>query len=279
MIFECAGLAFNLDERTHIMGIINCTPDSFYAGSRNVDVMHAIESGVNMVKDGADFLDVGGESSRPGSESIPEDEEINRISSVIKELLRSVDVPISVDTYKSAVARHALDLGAHMVNDISGLGFDSSLGSIVKEYSVPVILMHIKGRPKEMQSNPHYDDVIKEIYEYLNERMNLAMRLGIPKDRIVLDPGIGFGKRLNDNYEIIRHLDEFQKLGCPLLLGASRKSFIGRVLNLPPEECLEGTLAANTAAILKGAHILRVHDVKETKRIAQIVDYLVRNTS
>ncbi len=258
------------------MGIINCTPDSFYAGSRQLDAQEAIESGIRMVAEGADILDIGGESSRPGSDSVSNAEELNRVLPVIEGLLKSVDVPISVDTCKSSVAKEALASGAHVINDISGLGFDSELGTVAAQFGAPVILMHIKGKPKSMQLNPKYDDVVNEIYEYFQERLKCAVEFGIKKEQIVFDPGLGFGKRLRDNYEIVNGLRKFEKLGCAILVGPSRKSFIQKVLNLPSEEAKEGSLAMATAAILNGAQIIRVHDVKEMKRVAQIADFLVR---
>ncbi len=258
------------------MGIINCTPDSFYAGSRRLDAQEAIESSIRMVEDGADILDVGGESSRPGSDPVSNEEELNRVLPVIEGLLKSVDVPISIDTYKASVAKDALELGANIINDISGLGFDSELGTVAAQFGAPVILMHIKGKPKNMQLNPSYDNVVNEIYEYFEERLKYAVGSGINKRQIVFDPGLGFGKRLRDNYEIVNGLKKFANLGCPILVGPSRKSFIQKVLDLPSEEAKEGSLAMATAAILNGAQIIRVHDVKEMNRVAQIADFLVR---
>ncbi|RMF57834.1 MAG: dihydropteroate synthase [Calditrichaeota bacterium] len=258
------------------MGIINCTPDSFYPGSRRPDPARAIEMGVRMVEEGADILDVGGESSRPGAEPISADEELARIAPVIEGLLRSVDVPISVDTYKSAVAAAALELGAHIVNDISALRLDPALAATIARYDVPVVLMHMKGTPKTMQKNPVYRDVVGEVCAYFEERMQAAVNSGIKRERIILDPGIGFGKRLQHNYEILRRLNELSRIGRPILVGLSRKSFVWRVLGLGPEQALEGSLAAGTIAILNGAHILRVHDVEATRRAATIVDYYLR---
>ncbi len=276
LIINCRDKQLELSVRTHIMGIINCTPDSFYSGSRRLDPAGAIESGIRMVAEGADILDVGGESSRPGADPVSNEKELDRVLPVIEGLLKFVNVPISIDTYKSSVAKAALESGAHIINDISGLGFDSKLGSVAAQYDVPVILMHIKGKPKNMQMKPTYDDVVNEIYEYFEERLQYASGLGIKKEQVVLDPGLGFGKRLIDNYEIVNGLRKFENFGCPILVGPSRKSFIQKVLDLPSEEAMEGTLAMATAAILNGAHIMRVHDVKEMKRAAQIADFLVR---
>jgi dihydropteroate synthase len=272
---NCRGKILDLNSRTHIMGVINCTPDSFYAGSCTPDSKAAITRGLQMVEEGADILDVGGESTRPGADPVAAEEEIKRILPVIEGLLESVSVPLSVDTTKAATARRALAAGAHILNDISALAFDSEMARVAAEYEVPVILMHIKGRPKNMQQNPAYENVVAEILGYFQERIHYAMQHGIKWENLVLDPGIGFGKRLVDNYEIIRQLQRVTDLGRPILVGPSRKSFIGRVLNLTPEESIEGTLAAATAAILNGANILRVHDVKATKRAAAIADCLL----
>ncbi|MFQ6112458.1 MAG: dihydropteroate synthase [bacterium] len=261
------------------MGVINCTPDSFYARSRNVDAESAIELGIQMVSEGADLLDIGGESTRPGSEPVAAEEEIRRITPVIEGLLPVVNVPLSVDTYKSKVAGRAFELGVHVLNDISALNFDPNLGAMAAKFDVAVILMHIKGKPRDMQKNPTYSDVIGEIYEYFENRIQYALAHGIKKERIILDPGIGFGKRVEDNYEILENLRRFTALNYPILVGPSRKSFIGKVLGLPPEESLEGSLAAATVAILNGAHILRVHDVKEMKRAAKIADCLSGKTN
>ncbi len=274
MKINCRGKILDLSSRTHIMGVINCTPDSFYSGSRHVEPERAIDVGIRMVREGADLLDIGGESSRPGSEPVSAEEEISRVAPVIEGLTEAVDVPLSIDTYKSKVAEHALELGAHIVNDISALNFDPELAAVAVKFDIPVILMHIKGTPRDMQKNPTYSDVVAEIYTYFEDRIEYALTNGIKRERIILDPGIGFGKRLEDNYEILRRLKEFAVLNYPILIGPSRKSFIGRVLDLPPEECLEGTLAAATVAILNGAHILRVHDVKEVSRAAKIADRL-----
>lgn len=257
------------------MGVINCTPDSFYAGSQTPDVGSAVESALRMVEEGADILDIGGESSRPGAEPVSEDEEVRRVLPVIEKLRPQIKIPISIDTVKAGVARRAFEAGADMLNDISALQLDSAIAEVAASFNAAVVLMHIKGKPKNMQANPSYENVVGEISEYLQHRIEHATRYGIKRENLVVDPGIGFGKRLQDNYEIIRRLGEFGKLGRPILVGPSRKSFIGRVLNLPPAETLEGTIAAATAAILNGADMLRVHDVNAVKRAAMIADYLV----
>ncbi|HEX9653957.1 MAG TPA: dihydropteroate synthase, partial [bacterium] len=263
-----------LGTRTHIMGVINCTPDSFYAGSRVPDSAAAVERGLQMVAEGADLLDIGGESSRPGADPVSEQEEIKRVMPVVEALLDKVAVPISIDTVKSGVARCALQAGAHILNDISAMRFDPAMAEVAAQFDAAVVLMHLKGTPKNMQSNPVYEDVVAEICHYFETRIEFAVDNRMMRENLIIDPGIGFGKRLQDNYEIIRRLREFSKLERPVLIGLSRKSFIGRVLNLPPEECLEGTLAAAAVAILNGAHMVRVHDVKPMKRAAIIADHL-----
>lgn len=274
---KCRSKILDLNAHTHIMGIINCTPDSFYSGSRNYRVEEAVTLGIKMATEGADILDIGGESTRPGAKQISPEEESERVLPVIERLMQEVDVVLSVDTTKSIVAQRALELGAHIVNDVSGLQFDAEMAMVVSAFGASVVIMHIKGTPENMQQNPTYDDVVREIYEYFEQRIFFAISQGIDSKNIILDPGIGFGKRLNDNYEIIANLRTFSELGRPILVGPSRKSFIGKILNLPPEETLEGTIAMTTTAILNGARILRVHDVKEVKRAAQITDYLIKS--
>jgi len=276
MIVNCGKKTFDLSTRTHIMGVINCTPDSFYSGSRRTRVDEAVAFGLQMAEDGADFLDVGGESSRPGSDPVSEQEELDRVLPVIQALSKSTDIPISIDTYKASIAEAALEAGALMINDISALRFDANMSSLAARYSCPVVLMHIKGRPKQMQKNPTYDDVVQEIFRYFEACIASAEQAGVKRQRLIVDPGIGFGKRLEHNYEIIRGLSRFQALNCPILIGASRKSLIQRVLDLPPEECVEGTIAIDTIAVLNGAHILRVHDVKAARRAAAIADHYLQ---
>lgn len=271
--------SLELSSRTHIMGILNVTPDSFSDGGKFFEPRKAIECGVEMAEEGADIIDIGAESTRPGAESVSAEEELNRLIPVLEGLLNKVDVPISVDTYKSSIAETALKAGAHLINDISGLRFDSMMKKVVAKFQVPVVIMHIKGEPRNMQQNPYYEDLIGEIYGYLAESIRIAEEAGIKRNDIIVDPGIGFGKRLQDNYEIIRRLSEFQGLGCPILIGPSRKSFIGTVLDLPPDQRLEGTLAAVAIGIQNGAHIVRVHDVKEVSRAGRIADLLVGKTS
>lgn len=266
----------DLSSRTHLMGILNVTPDSFSDGWKFLNPREAIKHALTMAEEGADIIDVGGESTRPGAESISLQEELRRVLPVIKEVAKKIDIPVSIDTYKSEVARQALDAGAVMINDISALRFDLKMRKVVSEYDVPVVLMHIKGTPKNMQDNPSYTDVIQEISDYLSESIEMARISGIDEDKIMVDPGIGFGKRVKDNLEILKNLKRLTHLEKPILVGLSRKSFIGKVLDLPTEERLEGGLAALSVAILNGANILRVHDVKKNKRAAQMVDAILR---
>ncbi|NPV53659.1 MAG: dihydropteroate synthase [Firmicutes bacterium] len=262
--------------KTHIMGILNVTPDSFSDGGRWLDADRAVARARELVEDGADIIDVGGESTRPGSDPVPEEEEIARVIPVVERLVREVPVPVSVDTCKAGVARRALEAGAHIINDISALRFDPELGRLVAKYDVPVVLMHMQGMPKYMQANPHYDDVISEIYAFFRERIAKALEFGVKCENIIIDPGIGFGKTTAHNLEILRRLDEFKGLGQPILVGTSRKSFIGNVLGLPVDQRVEGTAATVALAIARGADIVRVHDVREMTRVARMADAILR---
>jgi len=265
--------SLDLSGKTHIMGILNVTPDSFTDGGIFFRKDSAIEHGLRMVEDGADIIDIGGESTRPGSDSVGYQEELSRTMPVIEELARRVNVPLSIDTYKADVAKRALDAGASMVNDISGLRFDPEMAGVVAEYKVPVVVMHIKGTPKNMQVNPEYEALIPEILDYLRESIKLAVDAGIKEDMIIIDPGIGFGKTFEHNLQILKDLHEFTLLEKPLLIGPSRKAFLGKILgNAPTSERLEGTAAAVAISIMNGAHIVRVHDVKEMVKVARVTD-------
>ena len=264
-----------MPSHTLIMGILNLTPDSFSDGGQFSDKNQATDYALKMIEDGADMIDIGGESTRPGAVPVSVDEELKRTISVIKSIRQQSDCLISIDTYKSPVAEAALDVGANLVNDISGLTFDEKMIDIVVTRKVPVILMHMKGTPRSMQVDPHYDNVIEEICEFFKRKVKSAKNSGILDNMIILDPGIGFGKRLEDNFEIIRELKQICAMGYPILLGPSRKSFIGASLNLPVEERLEGTLASITAGIMNGANIIRVHDVKETLRAVKIIEKIM----
>lgn len=253
-----------------IAGILNITPDSFYDGGKFIDFEKAIERGKEIIREGADIIDVGGESSRPGSEPVSEKEELERVIPVIEELVKE-NVIISCDTYKSRVAEKAIESGAKIINDISAFRMDEKLIDIIKGSNCGYVLMHMKGTPKNMQKNPFYDDTIGEITSFFREKLELIEKTGIDLERVVIDPGIGFGKRLVDNLIILKKLDEFKKLGRPIFIGTSRKSFIGGVLNVEVDQRLEGSLATVVYAYIKGAKIFRVHDVKETKRVIDII--------
>lgn len=258
------------------MGIINITPDSFSDGGKYFDgkINHEkiLADAIKMEKEGADFLDIGGESTRPGSEVISKDKELERVIPVIELIRKNSGIPISIDTYKSEVAEEALKAGADIVNDISGFKFDDKMANVTAKYKATCILMHIKGTPKNMQVNPHYEDVVKEVYEYLSESISIAKNAGI--SQIITDVGIGFGKTLKDNLDLIKNLSEFKKLGYPILLGVSNKRFIDNISPTPVNERLEGTIAANVAGILNGANIIRVHNVLENKKTALVADKL-----
>ena len=257
---------------TLIMGILNVTPDSFSDGGMYYNVTQAIEFALQMAEEGADIIDVGGESTRPGAKTVELQKECDRILPVIEGIRTKSDILISIDTYKSEVARQSIATGAGMVNDISGMTFDPNMVDVIKDSGLPVVIMHIKGTPKNMQRNPYYEDLMQELTEYFEERKRFARAKGILDQQIILDPGIGFGKRPQDNFQLLRELKKIVDMGFPVLIGPSKKSFIGLTLDLPVDQRLEGTAAAVTTGILKGARIVRVHDVKEMKRVALITD-------
>lgn len=267
---------YDLTARTYIMGILNVTPDSFSDAGIYFDIEKAIKHGLEMVEEGADFIDIGGESTRPGSQRLSVNEELCRVVPVIERLAKATDVPISIDTYKSIVAERALDAGAVVVNDISGLHLDPQVANVAARYKASIVLMHIKGTPEIMQENPEYINLIEEICLYLQQGIKAAQSGGI--EQIIVDPGIGFGKTVEHNLEILKRLKEFQRFGFPLLSGPSRKSFIGKILDLPIDQRLEGTAAAVAVSIMNGANIIRVHDVKEMKRVAQVVDAITHSS-
>src|SRR5215475_6928956 len=258
--------------RTVLMGIINVTPDSFYDGGKRLDPDRAVADGMSMVEAGADILDIGGESTRPGAGVVSMEEELRRVLPVIRGLRRNVKVPISIDTYKAPVARAALMEGADIVNDISALRFDSQMGLLVAAEKVPVVLMHMQGTPQTMQAEPHYKDVLREVQDFLAAQVRFAIEVGVDRENIIIDPGIGFGKTLEHNLTLLRGLPALASIGQPLLVGASRKTFIGKILGVEPDERLEGSLAAAIAAVFGGAHILRVHDVNETRKAIRVAD-------
>lgn len=260
-------------ERAYVVGILNVTPDSFSDGGKYFAKNLAVEYGLKLLDDGADILDVGGESSRPGSDRISEEEEINRVISVIEEILKAKpDAILSVDTIKSEVAKKALSCGVKIVNDISSFGYDDRMLDVIKEFNAALVLMHMKGNPKTMQEDPSYEDVVSEIYDYLTMKVEIAKKIGIEK--IIIDPGIGFGKRITDNYELIKRLNELKGIGQPVMVGISKKSFLGNSLNLNIDERANATIVAETLAIRNGARFIRTHDVKNTVQSIKINSFL-----
>src|SRR4030067_249950 len=267
---------YNFSERTDSMGVLNVTPDSFSDGGKFLSLDKAIAQALKMVEEGVDIIDIGGESTRPGSQPVTLKEETQRVIPVIETLVKKIQIPISVDTYKSQIALKAMEAGAELINDISGLRFDSEMVKLAAKYNVPVVIMHIQGTPQNMQESPYYENVLKEIKDYFEERVNFADSMGIQEKNILVDPGIGFGKRFEDNLAILKNLKEFKKLDRPILVGLSRKSFIGKILDLPVEERLEGSLGALTYSIMQGAQIVRVHDVRESVRVAKVMDAILK---
>ena len=261
-----------------IMGILNVTPDSFSDGGDFFERNIAIDRALEMVEQGADIIDIGGESTRPFSDSVSLKEEISRVIPVIEGISKESDVCISIDTTKSRVAIEALEVGASLINDISAMEIDSAMVDVALKFNCPIVLMHMKGIPKNMQDNPQYNSLISDIKEYLLARIDFVVSKGIDRKKIIIDPGIGFGKTVKNNFEIINNLDQFVKMNHPVLLGASRKSFIGTSLNLPEKDRLEGSIAANIIGLQKGAKIFRVHDVVETKR-AMIIANKIFNSN
>ncbi len=257
----------------HVMGILNVTPDSFSDGGKFFDKEKAIDRALEMIEHGAEIIDVGGESTRPGAPSVSLDEELNRVIPVISALrMYARDIPVSVDTTKSEVAEAAIREGATLVNDINAFGKDEKMLDVVRRYDVPYVLMHMKGTPQTMQLNPHYEEPVGEIYDFLKYKTDYLKRFGINK--IIVDPGIGFGKRVSDNYEIINRLDEFKGLGAPILIGLSRKSFLGKSLGLDVNERDNATVVAETAAAIKGARFIRTHNVKNAREMKLTLDFI-----
>lgn len=267
-----------MGKHTLVMGILNITPDSFSDGGRYMEKARAVERAFEMAEEGADIIDVGGESTRPGARRVTLDEELSRVIPVVKEISRGLTIPISIDTTKAEVARQALDNGVSIVNDVSALRFDPQMAPVCARYKAGVILMHMRGTPETMQRDVAYDDLIGEILGFLKSRVEFAMHQGIDLDKIAVDPGIGFGKSSEDNLRIIKNLGEFKALGRPIVLGTSRKSFIGHVLGLDVTERLEGTAATVAVGVLNGASMVRVHDVKAMRRVVDMVD-AIRNSS
>ncbi|MBW4600563.1 MAG: dihydropteroate synthase [Calothrix sp. FI2-JRJ7] len=270
---------FDWGAKTYIMGVLNVTPDSFSDGGEFNSVDAAVIQAQEMVSSGADIIDIGGQSTRPGAEQISLQEELNRVIPVISAIRAVTDQIISVDTTSSEVAKLAIEAGGDIINDISGGTYDPEIFKVAFSMQAPIILMHIRGTPATMQKLTNYDDVVGEIISFLNEKIEIAVNTGIKRNQIIIDPGIGFAKNYEQNLEIFHRLKELHQLDCPILIGPSRKSFIGRILNQPdPKGRLMGTAAACSAAISQGADIVRVHDVKEIRDVCLVTDALTRNT-
>lgn len=280
-----AGRAFDWGDRTYIMGVVNVTPDSFSGDGLGDDVEAALAQAERMIEEGADLIDVGGESTRPGSEPISAEEELGRVVPVIEALAQRVDIPISIDTYRAEVAEEALAAGAHLVNDVWGLRMEPQIAEVSARHQVPLVLMHNRSRPKDAAQTARlggrylgveYEDLMADVIRELRDSISLAVEAGVEREKIIVDPGIGFGKTVEQNLQLMANLAEVKVLGRPILLGPSRKSFIGYTLDLPLDERVEGTAAAVAVGIANGADIVRVHDVKEMVRVARMTDAMVR---
>jgi dihydropteroate synthase len=277
IVFRTSRREIVMGGRTLIMGVINTTPDSFSDGGRFISAGQAIDEGMRMADEGADMIDVGGESTRPGSDPVSVEEELRRVLPVVQGLAARVSIPISVDTMKAGVARESLDAGAEIINDVSSFNYDPNMAKTIAPSGAGVVLMHMRGMPKVMQQGDlSYPSLIDDITDYLQEKIDKAVSEGIEISRIAVDPGIGFGKTSTDNMRLIRNLDRFEKLGRPILIGVSRKAFIGQATGGGPSERIEGTAAAVTASILYGAHIVRVHDVSIMKKVVLMADAIKR---
>ncbi|MCD6389648.1 MAG: dihydropteroate synthase [Desulfobulbaceae bacterium] len=269
----CAATTLDLGQRVHVMGILNVTPDSFSDGGQLANKETLLQRAENMIAAGADILDIGGESTRPFAAKVELDEELNRVIPAIESIRHHFSTPISIDTTKAAVAEKALEAGADIINDVSALRLDSQMIEVAKKHNAPVILMHMQGQPGDMQKKPCYDDVISDILSFLQERLDWAEKKGLDRSRMIIDPGIGFGKTLEHNLTILKHLDQFSALGVPLLLGHSRKAFIGTILQLDDpgqRDCATAAIAA--LAVMAGVSIIRVHDVKKTVQAVRLAE-------
>lgn len=277
MIESFQDWCLNPKRETLVMGIVNVTPDSFSDGGKFFSPEVAISHASKLITQGADIIDIGGESTRPGAEQVSESEELKRVIPVIEKIRTdNPTILISIDTTKASVAKHAVEAGADIINDVSGLSFDNNMIGIVERFNIPVVIMHMKGNPQNMQLNPKYKDIVNEILDFFKMKIKIAIQSGINRSMIILDPGIGFGKTVEHNFELLSRLNEFNVLELPIMIGPSRKSFIGITLDLPPEDRVEGTAAAVSAGVMNGASIVRVHDVKSMKRVVRIIEK-VRN--
>ena len=262
--------------KTRFMGIINISTDSFYEKSRCYSINEVLATAQKMISEGADYLDLGAESSRPGSKPISDQEEIDKLIPVLSSLVKKVEIPISVDTYKPAVAHEALQSGAKFINDIRGLQNTSEMAEVISRFNGGVVIMHMKGSPLNMQENPKYENVVNDVKKFLAKSIKIAEKAGILPDQIAVDPGIGFGKSQKHNLDILNNLEKFTELEKPILLGISRKSFIGNILNLPPEARLEGSLAVSAIGVYQGVSILRTHDVKATRNAIKVAEAIIQ---
>ena len=267
-----------LGRRTVVVGVLNITPDSFSDGGVNFDAERAIDNGLRMEAEGADIIEVGGESTRPGAPAVPVEEELSRVVPVVRGLARKLRAPISVDTYKSEVARVVIDEGASMLNDVSALRFDPLIAGVAAQARAPLVLMHMRGEPATMQKIAPSTDIFLEIERDIAAAVTEAERSGVSRKQIIFDPGIGFGKTLDQNLAILNHLDRFESFGLPIMIGTSRKSFIGRLTGRPESDRIFGTAASVSSAIMRGAHIVRVHDVKEMVEVARVTDAIINST-
>ncbi|MFD2216959.1 dihydropteroate synthase [Metabacillus endolithicus] len=267
-MIECGDYTLNYHDKTLIMGILNITPDSFSDGGKFSTIDLAIKRAEEMLQHGADIIDIGGESTRPGASTVTQEEELDRVIPVIKNLSRVIKAPISIDTYKAEVAKQAIEAGASIINDVWGAKADPNMAKVAAEYDVPIILMHNR-------TNKNYEQLIPDMIVDLMESVAIAKEAGVKDAKIILDPGVGFAKTMDDNLEVMRNLDAFVQLGYPVLLGTSRKSFIGHILDVPPTERMEGTGATVCLGIQKGCHIMRIHDVLEMSRMAKMMDVML----
>ena len=270
------GVHLSLDSPL-VMGIINITPDSFYDGGRYISQQAAIKHSEKLIAEGADIVDLGAASTRPGAEDVGPDEELKRLLPVLEHIIKNhPNIPVSIDTFHASVAEETIKKGASLVNDITG-GADPDMYKIAGHYKVPYVLMHIQGTPRTMQVEPHYEDVVEDVYQYFTDRIKKLRAAGV--EQIIIDPGFGFGKTVEHNYTLLRHLDRFKDFGLPIMAGLSRKSMINKILKTKPENALTGTISLNTLALLQGAQILRVHDIKDAKQVIQLVkQYLPPNS-
>jgi dihydropteroate synthase len=270
------GGTLELGPRTRVMGVLNLSPDSFSDGGLHADTPSALEAARAMVAAGADIVDVGGESTRPGAAPVSAAQEADRVLPVIDGIKRALEVRVSIDTMKADVARQAVELGADLINDVTALG-DAAMLSLAVDRGVPVVLMHMRGSPQTMQHDTHYDDLLAELATFLRKRAETAVAAGLSDDKIMVDPGIGFGKSVEGNLTILKRLPELSRLGMPILIGASRKAFIGAVLDLPVQDRLAGSLAVAAFASAQGAHVIRAHDVAATARAVRMIDAIRQN--